>query len=108
MKLNKFKTVLSVGVLSLLVLAGLSQTAAAQHDSQWAHEKNRVRKEQKQHEKALKRREKCYRVYREGNYYQTDYPGGGGASCCARRLGMDMRRVIVRARSTGSEQSNKL
>jgi len=75
MKLNKFKTVLSVGVLSLLVLAGLSQTAAAQHNSQWAHEKNRVRKEQKQHEKALKRREKCYRVYREGNYYQTDYRG---------------------------------
>ena len=75
MKLNKFKTVLSVGVLSLLVLAGLSQTAAAQGNSQWAHEKNRVRKEQKQYEKARKQAEKRYRVYRDGNYYQTDYRG---------------------------------
>lgn len=75
MRLIKFKTVLSVGFLSLLVLAGLSQTSVAQGNSQWAHEKNRVRKEQKQYEKARKQAEKRYRVYRDGNYYQTDYRG---------------------------------
>ena len=76
MRLIKFKTVLSVGVLSLFVLTGLSQTAAAQGNSQWAHEKNRVRKEQKQYEKARKQAEKRYR---KGQNSRTN---SKKATCC--------------------------
>ena len=62
-------------VLSLLILAGSAFTASAQGNSQWAHEKNRVRKAQKQYEKDMKREARMYRVYRNGSYYQTDYRG---------------------------------
>jgi len=56
--------------------AGLTIVSAgdvnAQGRSGWAHEKNRIRKQQKEFEKAQKR---YYRVYRGDSYYQTDHRG---------------------------------
>ena len=72
MKILNLKTVLSVGVLSVAGLSALVTDVSAQGNSRWAHEKNRIRKEQKAQEKAAKR---YYRVYRGGSYYQTDYRG---------------------------------
>jgi flagellar biosynthesis/type III secretory pathway protein FliH len=54
----------------LLMFSGTE--ASAQGNSQWAHEKNRVRKEQKQYEKAQKQ---SFRVYRGGSYCQTTSQG---------------------------------
>lgn len=72
MKIFDLKTILSVGVLAVAGLSAMASTASAQGNSQWAHEKNRIRKEQKQEQKAAQR---YYRVYRGGSYYQTDYRG---------------------------------
>jgi len=72
MKILNLKTLLSVGVLSLAGLMATAVDVSAQGNSQWAHEKNRIRKEQKQERKAAKR---AYRVYRNGSYYQTDDRG---------------------------------
>lgn len=68
MKILNLKTLLSVGILSIAGLSAMATDASAQGNSRWAHEKNRIRKEQKA-------REKAYRVYRNGGYYQTDYRG---------------------------------
>ena len=59
-------------VLGVAVLLGTSLAASAQGNSQWAHEKNRIRKEQKEEEKALKH---GYRLYRGDHYYETDQRG---------------------------------
>ena len=59
-------------VLSLLLLLGGSLAVSAQGNSQWAHEKNRIRKEQKAFEKARKH---GYRLYRGDRYYETDQRG---------------------------------
>jgi len=72
MKNFKLKTLMGTAAFSLLVLAGAATTTSAQGNSQWAHEKNRVRKEQKRYEKEQARQ---YRIYRNGSYYQTDYRG---------------------------------
>jgi len=72
MKNLNLKTLLSVGVLSVAGLTATAVDVSAQGNSQWAHEKNRIRKEQKQERKEAKR---AYRVYRNGSYYQTDYRG---------------------------------
>jgi flagellar biosynthesis/type III secretory pathway protein FliH len=72
MKILNLKSVLSVGVIAFAGLAALATDANAQGNSRWAHEKNRVRKEQKAQQKAA---ERYYRVYRGGSYYQTDYRG---------------------------------
>ena len=72
MKNFKFKTLIAAAAFSLLVAVGAAETASAQGNSRWAHEKNRVRKEQKQYEKQQARN---YRIYRNGSYYQTDYRG---------------------------------
>jgi hypothetical protein len=72
MKLINVKTLLSIGVLSVVGLVGMSQEVSAQGNSGWAHEKNRIRKEQK---RELKQARREYRVYRNGGYYQTDYRG---------------------------------
>ena len=72
MKLFNLKSILSVGVLSVVGLVGMSQEVSAQGNSGWAHEKNRIRKQQKQELKEARRQ---YRVYRNGRYYQTDYRG---------------------------------
>ena len=58
-------------ILGILLLFG-SYAANAQGNSQWAHEKNRIRKEQKAIEKARKH---GYRLYRGANYYETDQRG---------------------------------
>ena len=71
MKIFNLKTLLSVGVLSVAGLSAMATTASAQGNSQWAHEKNRIRKEQKQQQRQANR----YRVYRNGSYYQTDSRG---------------------------------
>jgi hypothetical protein len=55
-------------VLGLAVLFGGSLAADAQGNSQWAHEKNRIRKEQQ----AMKH---GYRLYRGNDYYETDQRG---------------------------------
>jgi flagellar biosynthesis/type III secretory pathway protein FliH len=72
MKNFKLKALIGTFAFSLLFLAGTAMTISAQGNSQWAHEKNRVRKEQHRIEKE---RERMYRVYRNGSYYQTDYRG---------------------------------
>ena len=72
MKLINIKSLLSVGVLSVVGLVGMSTEVSAQGNSGWAHEKNQIRKQQKQQLKAAKRQ---YRVYRNGGYYQTDQRG---------------------------------
>ena len=71
MKIFNLKALLSVAVLSVAGLTVSAVDAKAQGNSQWAHEKNRIRKEQKQQRKA----QRNYRVYRNGTYYQTDYRG---------------------------------
>ena len=62
--------------IALTAVAGLffagSIDANAQGNSGWAHEKNRIRKQQKAIEKAQR---EYYRVYRNGGYYQTDHRG---------------------------------
>ena len=72
MKILNLKSLLSIGILSVVGLSAMASDASAQGNSRWAHEKNRIRKEQKQREKEAKR---YYRVYRNGGYYQTDYRG---------------------------------
>jgi hypothetical protein len=75
----------NIGLLALI--AGLmlfgSYEVSAQGNSRWAHEKNRVRKEQKAIEKADKREQKAiekarkhgYRLHRGSDYYETDQRG---------------------------------
>lgn len=58
--------------LGLLVVTGTD--ANAQGNSQWAHEKNRIRKQQQQYHKRQQQPQR-YRVYRNGSYYQTDHRG---------------------------------
>jgi hypothetical protein len=72
MKLFSLNKIGFAAILGFAVLLGASIDANAQGNSGWAHEKNRIRKEQKQYEKAQKR---GYRLYRGGNYYETDQRG---------------------------------
>ena len=72
MKNTKLKMLIGTGAFSLLLMAGSAVSTSAQGNSQWAHEKNRIRKQQKQHDKQQAR---MYRIYRNGSYYQTDYRG---------------------------------
>jgi len=72
MKIFNFKSLLSVGILSVVGLVGMSTEASAQGNSGWAKEKNRIKKQQKQELKEARRQ---YRVYRNGGYYQTDHRG---------------------------------
>ena len=60
-----------VAFLGAFVLFGSAQVAA-QGNSQWAHEKNRIRKEKKAIEKARKH---GYRLYRSNSFYETDQRG---------------------------------
>lgn len=75
MKFLNIRSLFFVGVLLSVGLVGMSQTALAQGNSRWAHEKNRIRKEEKRWEKERKREAKRYRVYRNGSYYETDHRG---------------------------------
>ena len=68
MKNFTIKATIASIFLGGMMLAGSAATASAQGNSQWAHEKNRIRKEQKA-------QERYYRVYRNGGYYQTDDRG---------------------------------
>ena len=61
-----------LGILAVVLLLGGSLAASAQGNSQWAHEKNRIRKEQKAVEKARKH---GYRLYRGDRFYETDQRG---------------------------------
>ena len=61
-----------VVILGVLFLFGGTLAVSAQGNSQWAHEKNRVRKEQKAIEKARKH---GYRLHRGDRYYDTDQRG---------------------------------
>ena len=72
MKFTRLQMLIGTAAFSLLVLAGSVVSTPAQGNSRWAHEKNRIRKEQKQYEKQQAR---MYRIYRNGSYYQTDYRG---------------------------------
>lgn len=67
MKNFRFGALIVTGLFSVMFLAGAAVTTSAQGNSQWAHEKNRIRKEQRD----------MYRVYRNGGgqYYETDYRG---------------------------------
>jgi hypothetical protein len=67
--LNKLALAALFGA-GLFVVANVDVNA--QGNRGWAHEKNRIRKQQKQIEKAQRAH---YRIYRNGSYYQTDYRG---------------------------------
>ena len=71
----KFKDLTRLALVAVFG-AGLFCVAAidanAQGNSGWAHEKNRIRKQQKAAEKAQR---DYYRIYRNGSYYQTDHRG---------------------------------
>ena len=75
MKFLNVKTLLSVGVLSVVGLVGMSTEVSAQGNSGWAHEKNRIKKQQKQELKQARRQYRVYRNGGSGGYYQTDYRG---------------------------------
>lgn len=76
MKLRNLTKIGFAAIFGLAVLAGASIDVSAQGNSDWAHEKNRIRKQQKAYEKAEKRAMKRgYRLYRGGNYYETDQRG---------------------------------
>jgi flagellar biosynthesis/type III secretory pathway protein FliH len=65
-----------VAIFAIGVLAFTNVDVNAQGRSGWAHEKNRIRKQQKAYEKAQKRAIKDrYRVNRNGSYYYTDQRG---------------------------------
>jgi hypothetical protein len=72
MKLKNLVRIAVGAVFGLGLLTVTSADANAQGNSGWAHEKNRIRKQQKQIEKAER---DYYRIYRNGSYYQTDYRG---------------------------------
>ena len=72
MKLFNLKKIGFAAVLGFAVMLGANTLASAQGNSGWAHEKNRIRKQQKEYEKAQKR---AYRLYRGGSYYETDQRG---------------------------------
>ena len=72
MRLFNSRTLGFVVILGVVVLFGESLAVSAQGNSQWAHEKNRIRKEQKAAEKARKH---GYRLYRGDRFYQTDQRG---------------------------------
>ena len=72
MKIFNVKSLLSVGILSVVGLVGMSQEVNAQGNSGWARQKNQIKKQQKQELKEARRQ---YRVYRNGGYYQTDHRG---------------------------------
>lgn len=76
MKFLNIKSLLSVGVLSVVGLVGMSQTTMAQGNRQWNQQQKQYQKQQKQYQKAQKQAAKRqYRVYRNGGYYQTDQRG---------------------------------
>lgn len=76
MRFINTKSLLSLGLFSLIGIGGLASDANAQGNSQWAHEKNRIRKEQRQPQRQVQRQtQRNYRVYRNGSYYQTDHRG---------------------------------
>ena len=62
-------------VFGVALLVGANTAVSAQGNSGWAHEKNRIRKQQKEYEKAQKRAAKQYRLYRGSNYYSVDQRG---------------------------------
>jgi len=72
MKLKNLVKIVAGAVFGLGLLMVANVDANAQGNSGWAHEKNRIRKQQKQIEKAQR---DYYRIYRNGSYYQTDYRG---------------------------------
>jgi hypothetical protein len=61
-----------VVILGVALLFGGNLAASAQGNSKWAHEKNRIRKEQKAVEKSRKH---GYRLQRGGQFYETDQRG---------------------------------
>jgi hypothetical protein len=62
---------LIISLAAAIIFAG-SFSAIAQGNSRWAHEKNRIRKEQKAIQKAEKH---GYRLYRGDRFYETDQRG---------------------------------
>lgn len=62
---------LVISLAAVLIFAG-SLSVSAQGNSRWAHEKNRIRKEQKAIQKAEKH---GYRLYRGDRFYETDQRG---------------------------------
>jgi flagellar biosynthesis/type III secretory pathway protein FliH len=75
MKFNNITKFALTAVFGAGLLMVSSVDASAQGNSRWAHEKNRVKKQQKQYEKAQRQQAKRYRAYRNGSYYQTDQRG---------------------------------
>jgi hypothetical protein len=72
MKLKSLNMLALGTILGAGLLCAASIDANAQGNSGWAHEKNRIRKQQKQVEKAQR---EAYRIYRDGRFYETDFRG---------------------------------
>ena len=72
MTLINIRTIGFAAAFGFALLLGASTDAAAQGNSGWAHEKNRIRKQKKEYEKAQKR---GFRLYRGDSFYETDQRG---------------------------------
>lgn len=68
MKISNLIKLTVTGIFGAALLVFSGTDVSAQGNSRWAHEKNRVKKAQKAQERA-------YRVYRNGQYYQTNSRG---------------------------------
>ena len=83
MKLNTLKRTLVASAFGLIALLGTSEVANAQNRKQIQKQQQKVVKQQqkvdKQQQKLAQQQQKLqnqrYRVYRNGNYYQTDNRG---------------------------------
>jgi flagellar biosynthesis/type III secretory pathway protein FliH len=78
MKLRNLSKIAFATVFGLAIVGFTNVDTLAQGNSRSAHERNRIRKQKKEYEKAQKRAAKqYYRVYRGGSdqYYETDHRG---------------------------------
>jgi hypothetical protein len=78
---------------AIALLFGTAYESNAQGNSRWAHEKNRVRKEQKAIQKAEK---KAYRLQRGQSFYETDQRG---VDLIRRAIGSGYQQGVLAGRS---------
>ncbi len=74
MKLFNLKRTLAISALGLVTLLGTSQIASAQYGDYNKQNKKVIKQQQKVWKQQQKNANR-YRVYRNGNYYQTDNRG---------------------------------
>ncbi len=77
MKLTNLKRLTATAAFGLVAMLGATQVSNAQWTNrEWQREQRRIEKQQRQAQKEQRRYERrMYRVYNNGNYYQTDDRG---------------------------------